>query len=66
MRIVACCDASEEALARFQRELELSDSQCFMRYEEFLAAGPEIVFLGTPSRFIPTRRWRRWTRAATC
>lgn len=46
--IVACCDASEEALARFQRELELSDSQCFMRYEEFLAAGPEIVFLGTP------------------
>ena len=29
--IVACCDASEEALARFQRELELPDSQCFTR-----------------------------------
>ncbi len=47
-RIVACCDASSEALARFQRELSLPDSACFTDYDRFLETRPDIVFIGTP------------------
>jgi len=47
-RIAACCDSSPEALERFQRELELPDSQCFSDYGNFLDCGLDIVFIGTP------------------
>jgi predicted dehydrogenase len=47
--VVACCDSSPEALARFQSELELPDSRCFTGYDDFLSAVPmDAVFLGTP------------------
>ena len=46
--IVACCDANEEAVARFQRELELPDACCHLEYDEFIAGDMDIVFIGTP------------------
>jgi predicted dehydrogenase len=50
-QVVACCDASEEALARFGRELNLDDSQCFTDYADFSQTGLDIVFVGTPIPF---------------
>ena len=47
--IVACCDRSHQALARFQSELGLPDRCCFTDYDEFISAVPmDAVFLGTP------------------
>ncbi len=46
--IAACCDVSPDALARFQKELNLSDAQCFTDYAAFLESGLDIVFIGTP------------------
>jgi predicted dehydrogenase len=47
--VVACCDASHQALGKFQRELELPDSRCFTDYGSFISAVPmDAVFLGTP------------------
>jgi predicted dehydrogenase len=47
--VVACCDTSEAALARFQRELQLPDGHCFTDYEAFISAQPmDAVFVGTP------------------
>jgi len=46
--VVACCDASEEALGRFQRELGLPDSGCFSDYDDFISREMDIVFIGTP------------------
>ena len=46
--IVACCDKSPDALARFQEGLKLPNSQCFTDYSEFVQAGLDIVFVGTP------------------
>ena len=37
--VVACCDLSPEVLARVQRELNLSDSQCFTDYDKFIRSG---------------------------
>jgi len=50
-QIVACCDISPEALERFGRELNLPDEACFTDYGDFLGAGLDIVFLGTPIPF---------------
>lgn len=50
-RIVACCDASEQALARFQQELGLPDDRCFSNYDDFVNADMDIVFIGTPMPF---------------
>ncbi|MBU0611711.1 MAG: Gfo/Idh/MocA family oxidoreductase, partial [Armatimonadetes bacterium] len=49
--IVACCDAKDESLARFQQELALPDDACFTRYDDFVARDLDIVFLGTPIPF---------------
>jgi len=46
--LAAVCDSSPDALERFQRELDLPDSRCFLGYEEFVASGLDIVFVGTP------------------
>jgi predicted dehydrogenase len=46
--VVACCDADEAALARFQKELELPDDQCFLDYERFIDLDMDAVFIGTP------------------
>lgn len=47
--VVACCDASHEALGEFQRELELPDSCCFADYDDFISAScMDAIFLGTP------------------
>jgi len=46
--VVAVCDSSPEALARFQRELGLPDNRCYTDYEQFLDGERDIVFLGTP------------------
>jgi predicted dehydrogenase len=47
--IVGCCDASEGALARFQRELELPEARCFTDYDAFIGSvGMDAVFIGTP------------------
>lgn len=46
--IAACCDTSEEALARFGRELSLPDGRCLSRYEDFVCVPMDAVFLGTP------------------
>jgi predicted dehydrogenase len=47
--VVACCDASSEALGRFQSELALPDSACFTDYDRFVSAVPmDAVFVGTP------------------
>jgi len=46
--IVACCDISPQALERFQKGLNLPDSQCFTDYAKFLESGLDIVFVGTP------------------
>ena len=46
--VVACCDASEEALARFQRELGLPDEACHSAYDRFLSVPMDAVFIGTP------------------
>lgn len=46
--IVSCCDASPQALARFQKELGLPDSRCFADYAAFVGSGLDIVFVGTP------------------
>ena len=35
--IIALCDASETALARYKKELELPDPQCFTDYEDFIS-----------------------------
>jgi len=49
--IVACCDANEQSLARFQDELKLPDDACFTSYDDFIALDFDIVFLGTPIPF---------------
>jgi len=49
--IVACCDARQKSLARFQEELHLPDEACFTGYDEFIALDMDIVFLGTPIPF---------------
>lgn len=49
--IVACCDANEQALARFQQELGLPDDRCFTSYADFVALDMDIVFVGTPIPF---------------
>jgi len=50
--IIALCDASEAALTRYQKELELPDSQCFTDYEEFISSSPlDAVIIGTPIPF---------------
>ena len=46
--VVACCDVSDEALARFQQELALPDDRCFTAYEDMLSAGADVVFIGSP------------------
>jgi len=47
--IAGCCDRSEEALARFQKELGLPDSRCFTDYDTFISSQElDAVFLGTP------------------
>lgn len=46
--LVACCDVSESALARFQKELGLPDARCFADYERFVSVEMDAVFLGTP------------------
>jgi predicted dehydrogenase len=46
--VVACCDASPEALERFGRELSLPDDRLFESYGDFATSGLDIVFLGTP------------------
>jgi predicted dehydrogenase len=47
--VVACCDTSHEALARFQAELKLPDSRCFTDYDRFVSSAPmDAVFIGTP------------------
>jgi predicted dehydrogenase len=50
-QIVACCDAKQESLARFQQELELPDGACFTSYDDFVALDLDVVFLGTPIPF---------------
>lgn len=49
--IVACCDVNPDALARFQRELQLPDNRCFPNYEDFVNVEMDIVFIGTPIPF---------------
>jgi len=49
--IVACCDANPDALARFQKELQLPDNRCFTNYEDFVNVEMDIVFIGTPIPF---------------
>ena len=49
--IVACCDAKEDSLARFQQELGLGDDCCFTSFDDFVARDMDIVFLGTPIPF---------------
>ena len=47
--IVALCDSNEEALARYQKELALPDSKCFIDYEEFITSGSmDAVIICTP------------------
>lgn len=46
--IVACCDANPEALARFQSELVLPDGACYTKYDDFVTAELDVVFVGTP------------------
>ncbi|NPV48081.1 MAG: Gfo/Idh/MocA family oxidoreductase [Armatimonadetes bacterium] len=46
--VTACCDADEQALARFQSELGLADGDCFTSYDDFIGADVDIVFIGTP------------------
>ncbi|MCE5238289.1 Gfo/Idh/MocA family oxidoreductase [bacterium] len=46
--VVACCDANEQALSRFQQELSLPDDRCFTDYGDFVATDLDLVFLGTP------------------
>lgn len=47
--VIALCDSDEEALARYQRDLGLPDSQCFTDYEEFIAASPlDVAIICTP------------------
>jgi len=49
--VVACCDAVEAALARFQNELALPDNRCFLDYEKFIDQDMDAVFIGTPIPF---------------
>jgi predicted dehydrogenase len=49
--VTAVCDISQAALERFQRELNLPDSQCFADYGNFVGSGLDIVFVGTPMPF---------------
>lgn len=53
--ITALCDASPDALARFQEGLHLPDNRCFTDYDEFLGAGLDIVFVGTPIPYHATQ-----------
>ena len=46
--VVACCDASEKALAKFQEQLKLPDSCCYTSYDNFIASPMDAVFIGTP------------------
>ena len=46
--VVACCDASGDALAEFQKQLKLPDSGCFTSYDNFIASPMDAVFIGTP------------------
>jgi predicted dehydrogenase len=49
--VTAVCDISQAALERFQRELNLPDSQCFADYGNFVGSGLDLVFVGTPMPF---------------
>jgi predicted dehydrogenase len=48
--IAALCDSNPETLARHQREVEVPDDRCFLRYEDLIASQPTLdaVVLGTP------------------
>lgn len=47
--IIALCDSDGEALARYQKDLELPDSQCFTDYEKFIDSSPlDAVIICTP------------------
>jgi len=47
--VVGCCDASQQALARFQQELGLPDARCFTDYDRFIGSlEMDAVFIGTP------------------
>ncbi|MBN1673242.1 MAG: Gfo/Idh/MocA family oxidoreductase [Kiritimatiellae bacterium] len=46
--LVACCDSSEQTLAGVQEAFRLSDAQCFLDYDAFIAAGMDAVLLATP------------------
>jgi len=46
--VTACCDVSHEVLAVAQRELALPDNRCFEQYDDLIACGCDVVFVGTP------------------
>lgn len=47
--VAALCDSDEKALARYQKELGLPDSRCFIRYEDFISSGlMEAAIICTP------------------
>jgi len=50
--ITALCDLSEKTLAVYQKELGLSDSQCFTDYGQFISSGPlDAVIICTPIKY---------------
>jgi predicted dehydrogenase len=48
--VIALCDSDPDALARHQKDLEFSDSQCFLDYKDFINSTPKMdaVIIGTP------------------
>lgn len=46
--IVACCDTDPRRMEQFQRELGLSDSACFCKFDRFLDTEMDAVVIGTP------------------
>jgi predicted dehydrogenase len=50
--IIALCDLSEKTLAIYQKELNLSDSQCFTDYEKFISSSQlDAVIICTPIKY---------------
>ena len=48
--IAALCDSDPDVLARYQREVELPDDRCFLKYEDMIRSEPKLdaVVVGTP------------------
>lgn len=49
--VTAVCDINQESLEDAAKTLNLKDSSCFQKYDDFINTDIDIVFIGTPIPF---------------